>query len=231
MTNPGSVEELDRKRQPPSTHQAVIDSGRNFLRPDWAGEQIGVWWLFNIYQRAGRMFSTFGQSGPERGESCWLWTITSWWCHYTIRSAFPVIFNLDLCLYLNSFVKFPFSFSFFDVKFEYLYFLLIVSILVSNPGGRGMAGCKGWIFLIWLADWLRDVVCCLIPPWRGRVCHLIISTQKWPDVLWQEVWLARAGSRGNISLAGLHRKLAQGKWVGGTGEQTEPGNITDLLTL
>ena len=40
-----------------------------------------------------------------------------------------------------------------------------------------------------------------------------------------------AGSRGNISLAGLHRKLAQGKWVGGTGEQTEPGNITDLLTL
>ena len=106
MTNPGSVEELDRKRQPPSTHQAVIDSGRNFLRPDWAGEQIGVLWLFNIYQRAGRMFSTFGQSGPERGESCWLWTITSWWCHYTIRSAFPVIFNLDLCLYLNSFVKF-----------------------------------------------------------------------------------------------------------------------------
>ena len=40
-----------------------------------------------------------------------------------------------------------------------------------------------------------------------------------------------AGSRGNISLAGLHRKLAQGKWVGGTGEETEPGNITDLITI
>ena len=39
------------------------------------------------------------------------------------------------------------------------------------------------------------------------------------------------GSRGNISLAGIHRKLAQGKWVGGTGELTGPGNITDLNTI
>ena len=31
-----------------------------------------------------------------------------------------------------------------------------------------------------------------------------------------------AGSRGNISRAGLHRKLAQGKWVG--------GNLGTLLT-
>ena len=54
-----------------SPHQAMIDLGRNFLRPDRAGEQIG-YFIFIREQTGqdGRMFSLFAQSGPERGESC-----------------------------------------------------------------------------------------------------------------------------------------------------------------
>ena len=122
MTNPGSVEELDRKRPPPSPHQAVIDSGRNFLRPDWAGEQIGVWWLFNTYQRAGRMFSMFGQSGTERGERRELLTLNN---NIVMMSLHHPV---SLPSYLQS--GFMFIFKFF-CKISIFLFLLWCKIWIS----------------------------------------------------------------------------------------------------